>query len=365
MNNIIIGAGVFGLATALSLLEDGEDVTIIDGNHSNIASNNALGRLDPVLKGSGSSGHLDQENNLKNCPMRPENQQKLALESYLKHKEYYEKLKNLSGIDYFLRDILTIQICFDEQEFSQIANSVSDIKSSGFDVKLLEGYEYLSKYQKEVSKDIYGGALISGTLFLNSDLFLSCLKRSIEIKGALIIDDLAERIDVNQNKIKLKSEKIINYDNLIVCAGPWTKKLVSSIGVDIEMYPAKGEIVKLDPNGFNLNYHIHGACSVVKKSDGLIWVAATYEEDEFDLNITNKSKNELLNKAASMIPCIKELQVVGQTACIRPATKDGMPIVNEVIEDSRVFVATGGGGWGIMQSFFIGEMVKNMIKIKK
>ena len=76
-------------------------------------------------------------------------------------------------------------------------------------------------------------------------------------------------------------------------------------------------------------------------------------------------KNELLNKAASMIPCIKELQVVGQTACIRPATKDGMPIVNEVIEDSRVFVATGGGGWGIMQSFFIGEMVKNMIKIKK
>jgi len=42
-----------------------------------------------------------------------------------------------------------------------------------------------------------------------------------------------------------------------------------------------------------------------------------------------------------------------------------MPIVNEVIEDSRVFVATGGGGWGIMQSFFIGEMVKNMIKIKK
>jgi len=28
-------------------------------------------------------------------------------------------------------------------------------------------------------------------------------------------------------------------------------------------------------------------------------------------------------------------------------------------------VATGGGGWGIMQSFFIGEMVKNMVTIKE
>ena len=30
MNNIVIGAGVFGLSSALSLLEEGEDVTVIE-----------------------------------------------------------------------------------------------------------------------------------------------------------------------------------------------------------------------------------------------------------------------------------------------------------------------------------------------
>jgi len=365
MNNIVIGAGVFGLSSALSLLEEGEDVTVIDGNHSNIASNNALGRLDSVLKGSGSSSHLPQEINIKNGPMRPENQQKLAHESYLKHKEYYKKLKNLSDIDYVLKDILTIQICFNKEEFIQIADSASHIQSYGFDITLLEGYEEVSRHQKEVSKDIYGGALISGTLFLNSESFVFCLKRSIEIKGAKILDDLVERIDIDKKKIKLKSEKIMSYDNLIISAGPWTKKLVSGIGVDIDMYPAKGEIIKLYPDDFDLNYHIHGPCSIVKKSDGLIWIAATYEENRFDLDITNKSKNELLNNAASMIPCIRDLQVIGQTACVRPATKDGMPIVSEVVKNSGVFVATGGGGWGLMQSFFIGEMVKNMVIIKE
>ena len=365
MNNIVIGAGVFGLSSALSLLEEGEDVTVIDGNHSNIASNNALGRLDAVLKGSGSSGHLPQEINIKSGPMRPENQQNLAYESYLKHKEYYKKLKNFSGIDYFLKDVLTIQICFDKKEFIQIAESASHIKSYGFDMTLLEGYKEVSRHQKEVSKDIFGGALISGTLFLNSDSFVSSLKRTIEIKGAKILDDLVEKIDIDKKKIKLKSEKIMNFDNLIISAGPWTKELVSGIGVDIDMYPAKGEIIKLDPDGFNLDYHIHGPCSIVKKSDGLIWVAATYEEDKFDLDITNKSKKQLLNNAASMIPCMRDFQVIGQTACVRPATKDGMPIVREAIKSSGVFVATGGGGWGIMQSFFIGDMVKNMVTIKE
>ena len=80
-----------------------------------------------------------------------------------------EKLKNLSDIDYVLKDILTIQICFNKEEFIQIADSASHIQSYGFDITLLEGYEEVSRHQKEVSKDIYGGALISGTLFLNSE----------------------------------------------------------------------------------------------------------------------------------------------------------------------------------------------------
>ncbi|MBH60354.1 MAG: hypothetical protein CL907_04235 [Dehalococcoidia bacterium] len=365
MNNIIIGAGVYGLASALSLLEIGEDVTVIDSHYSNIASNNALGRLDSVLKGSGSSGHLSMQNNMKNGPMRPENQKDLAYKGYLKHKDNYQKLKNLSGIDYFLRDVLTLQVCFDEKEFIQISESVDDIESYGFDITLLEGYKEVSQYQKEISQNIYGAALISGTLFLDSKSFVSCLKKCIEIKGAKILNDIAETIEIDQKKLTLKSGNNINYDNLIVSAGPWTKELIYSSGANINIYPAKGEIIKLDPNGFQLEYHIHGSCSIVRKSDGLIWVAATYEENKFDSNITEESKNELIDNASLMIPCLRDFQVIEQTACVRPATKDGMPIVKEIIKNSGVYVSSGGGGWGIMQSFYIGELIKNMITIKQ
>ena len=39
-----------------------------------------------------------------------------------------------------------------------------------------------------------------------------------------------------------------------------------------------------------------------------------------------------------------------------------MPIVTEVIDSSDVYVATGGGGWGIMQCFYIGKLVLDLIK---
>jgi glycine/D-amino acid oxidase-like deaminating enzyme len=47
-------------------------------------------------------------------------------------------------------------------------------------------------------------------------------------------------------------------------------------------------------------------------------------------------------------------------ACIRPAAPDGMPIVGKVLEN--VYVATGGGPWGITWGPLMGLMVASMIQ---
>ena len=87
MGNVIIGSGVFGLSTAIELIEKGMDVSIIDSDNNDIASKNALGRLDPVFKGSGSSVKLENNNNAQ----RPKDQRSLAIKSFNLHLDYYEK----------------------------------------------------------------------------------------------------------------------------------------------------------------------------------------------------------------------------------------------------------------------------------
>ena len=68
-----------------------------------------------------------------------------------------------------------------------------------------------------------------------------------------------------------------------------------------------------------------------------------------------------MNKASFLIPEISNLKKIEHTACVRPSTKNGMPIVKELIDSSNIFVATGGGGWGIMQCFYIGKLIKELI----
>ena len=87
MRNVIIGSGVYGLSTAIELITEGMDVTIIDSDNKNIASRNALGRIDPIFKGSGS--YVATKDN--NSAQRPKDQRQFALKSFNLHIEYYEK----------------------------------------------------------------------------------------------------------------------------------------------------------------------------------------------------------------------------------------------------------------------------------
>ena len=106
MRNIIIGSGVYGLSTAIELVTAGMDVTIIDSNYEDIASRNALGRIDPLFKGSGS--YVTTENN--NSAQRPKDQRQFALKSFNLHIEYYEKYYKGTKHEYEFINIPTLQV---------------------------------------------------------------------------------------------------------------------------------------------------------------------------------------------------------------------------------------------------------------
>ena len=357
MGNVIIGSGVFGLSTAIELIEKGMDVSIIDSDNNDIASKNALGRLDPVFKGSGSSVKLENNNNAQ----RPKDQRSLAIKSFNLHLDYYEKYYNGTPYEYEFKDIPTLQI-LKENEVSELRNESEEITKNGFNINILESNKEIKNYVPNISKDINIAAIVEGTKFIHAKSFIHSLKRRFIDLGGKYIFNKAEKIDTEKKEINLSDDSKYPYQNLIICAGPWTNELLSSLNVKIDVYPAKGEIIKVEKLNSKLNYHLHGSCSIVERSDGLIWIAATHNEYEFDFEITKKAEIELINKASEIIPENSKPKKIGHTACVRPSTKNGMPIVTEVIDSSNVYVATGGGGWGIMQCFYIGKLMLDLIK---
>ena len=357
MRNVIIGSGVYGLSTAIELVDKGMDVSIIDSNNDDIASKNALGRLDPIFKGSGSSVKL--ENN--NSTQRPKDQRNLALKSFNLHIDYYEKYYNGTPYEYEFKNIPTLQI-LNKNDVRVLKNEFEEINKNGFKVSILGSNEEIKNHVPNISKHINYAAIVEGTRFIDAKSFIYSLKRRLIDLGGNYIQNKAEKINIEKKEITLSDSSKYDYDKLIICAGPWTNELLSSLNKKIDMYPAKGEIIKIEKLRSRLNYHLHGSCSIVERSDGLIWIAATHNEYEFNSEKTKKAEKELIKKASEIIPEISELKKIDHTACVRPSTKSGMPIVTEVIDSSDVYVATGGGGWGIMQCFYIGKLVLDLIK---
>ena len=357
MRNVIIGSGVYGLSTAIELVDKGMDVSIIDSNNDDIASKNALGRLDPIFKGSGSSVKL--ENN--NSTQRPKDQRNLALKSFNLHIDYYEKYYNGTPYEYEFKNIPTLQI-LNKNDVRVLKNEFEEINKNGFKVSILGSNEEIKNHVPNISKYINNAAIVEGTRFIDAKSFIYSLKRRLIDLGGNYIQNKAEKINIEKKEITLSDSSKYDYDKLIICAGPWTNELLSSLNKKVDMYPAKGEIIKIEKLRSRLNYHLHGSCSIVERSDGLIWIAATHNEYEFNSEKTKKAEKELIKKASEIIPEISELKKIDHTACVRPSTKNGMPIVTEVIDSSDVYVATGGGGWGIMQCFYIGKLVLDLIK---
>ena len=113
--NIIIGSGIFGLSIAAHLSNLGQKVTVVDKSENpNEASSNALGRIDPILGGSG-HGH-----ETKPLPVA------------IKSLDAYKKFLNLDDetkkeIEFEIRP--TIHFLEDDSQFKMIEDLIHQIDS--------------------------------------------------------------------------------------------------------------------------------------------------------------------------------------------------------------------------------------------
>ena len=92
------------------------------------------------------------------------------------------------------------------------------------------------------------------------------------------------------------------------------------------------------------------------KPDGLLHVGATHSHSGFDETITDVGRAEIGRSAERALPFLAHQRVAQQTACLRPVTPDGLPIVGEVQGIDGLVVATGGGPIGIELGPAIGKL---------
>ena len=355
-DTIVIGAGVYGLASAWRLAEAGQKVLVLDRSGvGSEASGFALGRIDPLLGGVGAR---DEDGPVT----KPEGQTALGLRGHALLLAHSEVMQETSGVDFEIDRQPTLQLCYSDEQRSGLELHAAQWGEQGFKSEFLESDEF-PHIDDRIAPTPSGGLLLEGPFFLDALKYVYALAGCAEAAGAVLATGDVSGIDSDGDSVIVTAGGTARSSAaVLIAAGPWSAGVADMAGAALPIIPSKGEIVRLGPpEGAQLPVHLHGPCSLVHKKDGMVWAAATSDEAGFDRAPTEWALEKLSRDASSMMPVMADAPVLMRTVCFRPVSEDGLPIVGKIRSQAPIWVATGGGGSGIMQSLLIGEAVAGMI----
>lgn len=355
---IVIGGGISGCATAYYLSSAGHSVALIEKDAiAAHASGFAFGSLHTRFQPPTGSSPVEW----------------FRAEAIDLHHDLAEILPEQSGVDYHFVEKAGLVLAFDDGEAAQlkpsgVAGFLRDEWSEDrLDVRWL-AYGELSHIEARVSTEVVGALYLGGTREISPGGFTNALWAAAERNGAEMIS--AEVLEINIANGAVfgvnTADDTISAGIVILAAGAWGRTLLSqgasTAHIDLPVFPLKGEILRYDlgdepPFPVSLWW---GSDYASSKPDGLLHVGTTHDDAGFDASPTDSGRDAIRNSAERALPFLSEKPISQQTACLRPTTMDGLPIIGEIPEARGLIVATGGGPIGIELGPAIGKLAADI-----
>ncbi|MFL2665102.1 MAG: NAD(P)/FAD-dependent oxidoreductase [Dehalococcoidia bacterium] len=336
----IIGGGIAGSATAYYLSKTKSQITIFEkdfvGAHSSGKSN---GSIIPFIE------------NDKNGSIRLLSDYSLNIHNKL--------MKQFKDIYYVKKPVMHL---FTNNEDSIIyenyLNSQNDTNSH------LLSLNELRHIDARVSDNVSGGLFIKNSLEVDSFMLTkSLLDHSIE-NGVNFVKENVNRIEINsRNKLSIHTQnQIYSFDKIIIANGPWANQLIKDLSGKDMITPIKGQILRLKnifPK-FKISFW-WGKNYITTKENNISWLGTTHENIGYDEEPTFTAKKNILDNAKKIFPFMDEKFIDEQTACLRPMTKDSLPIIGRISNNENIFICGGGSANGILFGPAMGKTIYKYI----
>lgn len=351
---IVIGGGISGCATAHYLSSKGLSVALVEKDSvASHASGFAFGSLYTRFQPPNGSPPIEW----------------FRAESIDLHHDLAQALPEQTGSSYHFREKAGLILAFNEDEVSQLkpTGAASFLRdewpADRQDVRWL-AYGELSHIEARVSTDVIGALYLGGMTEVSPGCLTHSLWEAAKQNGSELTNAEVTAINVVDGAVTGVSTSVgpISAGVVVLAAGPWSRTLLrqgeSTSHIDLPVMPLKGEILRYDlgdepPVPVSLWW---GSDYASSKPDGLLHVGATHSDAGFDEEASNEGRQDIRRSAERVLPFLANRRVSQQTACLRPVTPDGLPIVGELQGVKGLVVATGGGPIGIELGPAIGKL---------
>ena len=355
---IVIGAGVVGACTALSLSNAGLRVLIIDRG--------------PVASGTTGAG----EGNILVSDKEPSPELTLAIRS----RDAWFEINTDIGGGFELEAKGGVVVSRNTKGISDLKKLASLQKENGVETIELDA-STLQEAEPFISKDVNYGVLYPGDAQCQPMLAAAQIIRAVKKRGGQFIQG-ENVVKINSNAgsiVGLTTDKNTYSTPIIINAtGTWAGEIAKLANSYLPIMPRRGYILVTSPAPKLINHKVYDADYVANvasgeadlqssaviegTASGTILIGASRERVGFKNDLNIAILRQLARQAISLFPVLTNIQLLRAYRGFRPYAPDHLPVIGEDANVSGLWHAAGHEGAGIGLAPATGELIAAQIK---
>lgn len=344
---VVIGGGLMGASSALSLADDGHDVTVLEKSVPGAeASSSAGGILGAQVEAKAQGPMLD-----------------LSMRSRERYPVWARRLSKETGIDIGFRKSGILEVAKGAADVRKVRGRSSWQRRAGHSVETLSVRETRGLEPKLGPG--FGGVHFPEDGRVDPKLLMRAVHIAAERAGATFRSGAyVRRVTANADGVtgvSLEGAGDIPADHVVVAAGSWTP-LVGGLPVSAtDVRPARGQMVELDSGSPAVSRVVFApGCYLIPRDDGRTVVGSTLEFVGYQRGVTAGGVRDLLAAAIQVVPGLAHAEVRSTWSNFRPYTSDELPRLGASAVPGLIF-ATGHYRTGILLAPATAEVVAALV----
>ena len=322
---LVVGAGVIGLGSALALLRRGAKVTVLERGEAGHESSWAGGGILSPL-----------------CPWDyPEEVTRLAARGAALFPAWAQELHETTGID---------------PEYSQCGMLVLP----PFDMQ--QARQWCAAHAVR-AEDREGSLFLPEVAQVRNPRLMRALRARVEMLGGRIVEQCEVReIGVAGGRVDSLSASCGEFraDSYIVAAGAWSKQVLGSHALQLDIKPMRGQMLLFKFAAPPLPHIVlQGDLYLIPRRDGHLLVGSTLEDVGFDKGVTPEAYASLRERAEAILPQLRGMPLEQHWAGLRPASPHNIPLIGRHPQLENLYLNTGHFRYGVTMAAASIEMLLN------
>ena len=391
----VVGAGIIGICVSYFLQKSGFKVTLIDkeqpgtmtsyghactfADYANVPINDPslLYKIPQMLLKKNSPLEIDfayilknlpwATNFLKNCRKKKVEEIAYSLANLLNHSRIsYDEIFKDVEVSKYIKNKESMYLYNSKKSYDLASYSRQLRVKNNIKVKELEKKD-IYDLEPNLKPTYHAGHLFIGSRYTTNPLAISKkIFESFINSGGYFINDNVKNIVTKEGFVEIfLQEKKIDFHQIVICAGSWTKSLAKMIGDDFPLGTERGYHVLFDVNKQLINRPIglsEAGFYLVQMEDG-IRAAGTVEIADLNKPFSQKKINIIENQARKILPQLGKVKSIWMGR--RPTLPDSKPIIGRSSKNDKILYAFGHQHIGWTLAAVTGKAINELAKGSK